>query len=101
MAVKLMNTKRTWKSGRIRQKISLLERITSSPLTGEERGEGDQGFQRPLTLALSREGRGNSRSKIRDLIEDEKSTKVLLLSPALIILIIFFVIFAGFMRVAS
>jgi ABC-type nitrate/sulfonate/bicarbonate transport system substrate-binding protein len=101
MAVKLMNTKRTWKSGRIRQKISLLERITSSPLTGEERGEGDEGFQRRLTLALSREGRGNSRSKIRDLTEDEKSTKFLLLSPALIILIIFSVIFAGFMRAAS
>jgi len=27
---------------------------TPSPLMGEERGEGDQGLQRPLTLALPR-----------------------------------------------
>src|SRR3972149_4606190 len=39
--------------------------LTSSPLMGEERGEGDRSLQRPLTLALSREGRGNSRSTHR------------------------------------
>jgi hypothetical protein len=52
--------KRKWTLARIQQNIPLFERLISSPLTGEERGEGDQGFQRPLTLTLSREGRGHS-----------------------------------------
>ena len=59
-----MNGKRKWTLARIQQNIPLFERLTSSPLTGEERGEGDQGFQSPLTLTLSREGRGHSWYKL-------------------------------------
>ena len=73
--------------------------IGTQSLTGEERGEGDQGLQRPRTLTLSREGRGKSHSKVSNLTLDDKFTKVLLSSKALIILIIFSVIFAGFVRV--
>jgi len=46
--------KRKWTLARIQQNIPLFERLTSSPLTEEKRGEGDQGFHRPLTLTLSR-----------------------------------------------
>ena len=44
--------KRKWTLARIQQNIPLFERLTSSPLTEEKRGEGDQGFHRPLTLTL-------------------------------------------------
>src|ERR1044072_1095733 len=101
--------KRKWTLARIQQNIPLFERLTSSPLTGEERGEGDQGFQRPPPLPLSREGRGHSRSQVSNFTADDKSTSVLLSSPAssrglglvLIVMIIVTLAFAGLARVGS
>ena len=93
-----MNGKRKWTLVRIQQNIPLFERLTSSPLTREERGEGDQGFQRPLT-----------RSQVGNFTTDDKSTNVLLSSPAssrglglvLIVMIIVTLAFAGLARVGS
>ena len=104
-----MNGKRKWTLARIQRNTRLFERLTSSPLTGEERGEGDQGFQRPLTLTLSREGRGHSRSQVGNFTADDKSTNVHLLSPGssrglglvLIVMIILSLAFAGLARVGS
>ena len=40
-------------------------RLTSSPLMGEDKGEGDPVLERPLTPTLSREGRGKALSTRR------------------------------------
>src|SRR5258707_5056028 len=101
--------KRKWTLARIQQNIPLFERLTSSPLTEEKRGEGDQGFHRPLTLSLSRGGRGHSRSQVGNFAADDKFTNVLLSSPAssrglglvLIVMIIVTLAFAGLARVGS
>ncbi|HJX09802.1 MAG TPA: hypothetical protein VJ733_04815, partial [Candidatus Binatia bacterium] len=94
-----MNT--TVKLTRIRRNSLFFERLSSSPLTGEERGEGEQGFHRPLTLALSREGRGDSDSEARNLTGDERPTKSLLLFPALIMLTLLSMGVGGFVQTGS
>ena len=94
-----MNT--TVKLTRIQRNSLFFERLSSSPLTGEERGEGEQGFHHPLTLALSREGRGDSDSEARNLTGDERPTKSLLLFPALIMLTLLSMGVGGFVQTGS